>query len=205
MILRLPSGLTIAIPPVFPWESGKAALTIRSRSAFYPYHVTSRLCLDLLDHCIGTFQCRSVLDVGCGSGILAMAAAALGVPFVVGLDLDARAINASRDNATRNHPEFTPHWLQGTAAALRAGFECVVANLPFDILMENAADLKRLLLPGGRLILSGFHDIQLHLVQRNILSEDMRIEKWLSGDLSFGAVPPSGSYTWLAVLAKSLP
>ncbi len=202
MILRLPSGLTISIPPVFPWESRKADLTIRNRSAFYPYHITSRLCLEFLDHCIGTFHCRSLLDVGCGSGILAIAAAAMGVPFVVGLDIDARAINASRDNAIKNHLKVNPHWILGTAASIRADFECVVANLPFDILMEAAADLKRLLLPGGRLILSGFHDIQFHCILRNILSEDMRIEKWSSGDLSFADVPPSGSYTWLAVLAQ---
>lgn len=203
MILRLSSGLTISIPPAFPWESRKVDLTIRNKSAFNPYHITSRLCLEFLDHCIGTFHCRSLLDVGCGSGILAIAAAAMGVPFVVGLDIDARAINASRFNETKNHLKVTPHWILGTAASIRGGFECVVANLPFDILMEAAADLKRLLLPGGRLILSGFHDIHFHCVRQDILSEDMRIEKWSSGDLSFGDVPPSGSYTWVAVQAGS--
>lgn len=204
MILRLPSGLTISIPPVLPWELRNVALTIRSRSAFYPYHITSRLSLDLLDHCIKTFHIRSLLDVGCGSGILAIAAAAMGVPFVVGLDIDPRAITVSRENAARNRLQVLPHWILGTAASLRAGFECVVANLPFDLLMETAADLKRLLLPEGHLILSGFHDIHFRAVQRNILAEELRIEKWSSGDLSFGEPPPSGSYTWMAVWARRL-
>ncbi|GKT07463.1 50S ribosomal protein L11 methyltransferase [Desulforhabdus sp. TSK] len=204
MILRLPSGLTISIPPVLPWESRSAALTIRSRSAFYPYHITSRLCLALLDHCIKTFHIRSLLDVGCGSGILAIAAAAMGVPFVVGLDIDARAITVSRDNAARNRLQVPPHWILGTVASLRAGFECVAANLPFDLLLETAADLKRLLLPEGHLVLSGFHDIHFHGVQQNILAEELRIEKWSSGDLSFGELPPSGSYTWMAVWARRL-
>lgn len=202
--MRLPSGLTISIPPVFPWESRKVALTIRSRSAFYPYHITSRLCLDLLDHCIKTFGVRSLLDVGCGSGILAIAAAAMGVPFVVGLDIDPRAIHVSRENTARNRLRAPPHWILGTVASLRAGFECVAANLPLDLLMENAPDLKRLLLPEGHLILSGFHDIHFRAVQRDILAEKLRIEKWSSGDLSFGEPPPSGSYTWMAVWARRL-
>jgi ribosomal protein L11 methylase PrmA len=196
--------LTISIPPVLPWESRKVALTIRSRSAFYPYHITSRLCLDLLDHCIKTFHVRSLLDVGCGSGILAIAAAAMGVPFVVGLDIDPRAIHVSRDNAARNRLQVPPHWILGTVASLRAGFECVAANLPLDLLMETASDLKRLLLPKGHLILSGFHDIHFQSVQRNILWDELRIEKGASGDLSFGESPPSGSYTWMAVWARRL-
>jgi ribosomal protein L11 methylase PrmA len=128
----------------------------------------------------------------------------MGVPFVVGLDIDARAITVSRDNAAGNRLQVPPHWILGTVASLRAGFECVAANLPFELLMETAADLKRLLLPEGHLVLSGFHDIHFHGVQQNILAEELRIKKWSSGDLSFGEAPPSGSYTWMGVWARRL-
>jgi len=204
MILRLRSGLRISIPPVFPWEAAKTDVIIRCKSVFHPFHLTSRLCLGFLDRYIGSVQCRSLLDVGCGSGILAIAAAARGVPLVIGLDIDMRAINASMDNARKNRLVVSPHWILGKVDALRADFDCVVANLPFDILVETAADLKRLLRPGGHLILSGFHDIHFHWVQQNILSEAMHLEEWSSGDVSFNAVPPSGSYTWLAIVVKAL-
>jgi ribosomal protein L11 methyltransferase len=201
MFIRLPSGFKISIPPVFFWESRGADLEIRCKSAFYPDHVTSRLCLELLDEHLRSTECRTVLDIGCGSGVLALTAARLGVPFAAGLDIDQRAAAVSRENALQNGLGAKTHWLVGTTSAVRGLFDCVMANLPYHVLCRLFDDMVRLIEPGGSLILSGFHDIQWDAVRALLISRGLEKKSMRSGDLSFCGEPPSGSYTWMAVLA----
>jgi hypothetical protein len=79
-----------------------------------------------------------------------------------------------------------------------------MANLPSQILLELLDDLLPLLAGGGKLLLSGFHDIEWHRLQGRLEAEDMAIRQLLSGDLSFAAEPPSGSYTWMAAIAAKV-
>jgi ribosomal protein L11 methyltransferase len=202
MILRLPSGLRISIFPCFPWETRHPCLVVKSGSAFYPGHVTTKLCLDLMDDLIRPGRCRSLLDVGCGSGILALAAAYLGVPCVVGLDVDPRAVETAKENAGKNLLAENIHWLAGTTASVRGSFDSIAANLPFRVLIDLLPELAGLLKPRGRLIISGFQDIEFHAVKRGLASMGLEIEAHASGDQSFFGVPPSGSFTWMAILAK---
>lgn len=202
MLVKLPSGLKIAVPPIFFWDARGADLTIRSRSAFSPKHVTSRLCLELLAEHLGSAPCGRLFDIGCGSGVLALASAVLGVPTVLGLDIDARAIQVSRENAQRNRLDQQCHWFVGTVACVRGGFPCVVANLPYLVLQDILWEIVALIEPGGSLILSGFHDIQWHGLRETLICRGLQIEKECSGDLSFCGEPPSGSYTWMAVRAR---
>ena len=200
MLLRLSSGSKIAISPFFFWESRDAGLLkIRAASAFHPSHVTTKLCLELLERDLQSFPCRSVLDVGCGSGILALAAARRGVPFVVGLDTDRRAVEISEANAHENHLSESTHWLIGTSTAIRSSFDCILANLPYAILLEVLDDLVRLLNSRGRLILSGFQDIHQYLVAETMAFRNLQVLGTLSGDMTFYGIPPSGSFTWMAV------
>lgn len=202
MVLRLPSGFKIAVSPFFPWDTRSVDLTICTGRAFHPYHVTSRLCLEIMDFTLQCARHRTLLDVGCGSGIFALAAARMGVSFVVGLDIDLRSIGVSRRNADCNGLSENAHWFVGTAAAVRGPFDCIMANLPYGVVIDLAGDLGRLLGPQGHLILSGFHDIHWHQVNEKLSSVGLRIERSCSADLSFGGEPPSGSFTWMAVLAK---
>ena len=113
-------------------------------------HPTTRLCLRWLEGNLRGGE--SVLDYGCGSGILAIAAKKLGAGRVVGTDLDPQAIAASRDNAERNRTEaefFPPDALPG------GSFDILVANIltnPLKVLMPLLAGRVR---PGGRIALSG--------------------------------------------------
>jgi len=201
VLLRPSPHLKIAIPPIFFWESARADLKVESRSAFYPGHVTSRLCLTLLEKTLRSCPCRNLLDVGCGSGILALTAARIGVPFTVGLDIDFRAVVLSRVNGTKNGLSDRCHWYAGTVHALQGRFDCIAANLPYFVLMESVNDLERLLAAEGLMILSGFHDIQFYEVKEELLLRGLEIQETTSGDLSFCGVPPSGSFTWMAVSA----
>lgn len=200
MLLRLPSGQQIAIPPVLPWESrNPRILKVRSRGAFNPDHVTTRLSLALMDEVLHHTNCRSLLDVGCGCGILALAAARLGVPRVVGLDISAAAVKTSAKNALDNGFDGCPVWFVGTLAAVDHQFDCIAANLPYHVIGRIKEDLPRVLKRGGHLLLSGFHDIHWNQLYNELAPMGFSVRTSLAGDRSFYGVPPSGSFTWMAV------
>jgi ribosomal protein L11 methyltransferase len=115
-------------------------------------HPTTALCLEWLE---GTdLVGKSVVDFGCGSGILAIAALKLGARHVVGIDLDPQALDASRDNAERNGVAH------GLELALPDGYTAaphpvLVANILAGPLGELAPLFARSVEPGGRIALSG--------------------------------------------------
>lgn len=113
-------------------------------------HPTTRLCLAWLEaHVKGG---ESVLDYGCGSGILAIAAARLGASPVVGVDLDPQAVAASRDNTGRNGVQAEFH----LPDALPSGtYDILVANILTNPLRALMPLLSARVRPGGRIALSG--------------------------------------------------
>jgi len=206
MRLKLPSGRRILVSPLLLWESGRdALLKVRTSGVFHPSHVTTRLSLGLLEECLQTRPCETLLDVGCGCGILALAGAAMGVGRVVGADIDWRAVRLSRLNALENGLATATHWIAGSCAAVRGPFQCVVANLPYPVLEDLANDLARLLATDGTLLLSGFQDIDWHGLHARLERQNLEIFRTLSGDFTFYGIPPSGSFTWMAVMAKRRP
>jgi ribosomal protein L11 methyltransferase len=94
-----------------------------------------------------------VLDYGCGSGILALAAARLGARAVWAVDHDAQARRAAAENAAANGLSSIVR--VGTGSAARGRFEVVVANILLPVLLALAPRLRARLAPGGRLLLSG--------------------------------------------------
>ena len=116
-------------------------------------HPTTALCLEWLDG--QPLQDCEVLDFGCGSGILAIAALLLGAKHAVGTDIDVQALEASRDNAGRNgiaeasFPLYLPEDLPAQQA------DVLVANILAGPLVSLAPQLATLVKSGGRLALSG--------------------------------------------------
>ncbi len=202
MTITLPSGFRIVVDPVLPWETGDRDLMIHCRGAFGPSHVTTRLCLRLMDRHRDRFENEPVLDVGCGTGILALAAARMGAVSCTGLDICRRSVLTAWRNAERNGLQPRTHWVQGSAESIRGRFGWVLANLPFPVLQDLMDDLLRTVTTRGRLLLSGFHDIDWHPLASRLEEAGMVILESLSGDLSFAAEPPSGSYTWMALVAE---
>ncbi|TRO34364.1 50S ribosomal protein L11 methyltransferase [Pseudomonas sp. ALS1131] len=116
-------------------------------------HPTTALCLEWLDgQPLGGCD---VLDFGCGSGILAIAALLLGAPQAVGTDIDPQALEASRDNASRNgiDPARFPVYLPADLPQQPA--DVVVANILAGPLVSLAPQITALVKGGGRLALSG--------------------------------------------------
>jgi ribosomal protein L11 methyltransferase len=113
-------------------------------------HPTTRLCLEWLERSVTPGV--SILDYGCGSGILAIAAAKLGAGDVLGVDIDAQAVTAARDNAERNEVSAR---FDDSAKDIRGQFDIVVANILSNPLKALAPAICAHVAPGGRLSLSG--------------------------------------------------
>ena len=117
-------------------------------------HPTTQQCLEALSNV--ALEGKSVLDVGTGSGILAIAAAKRGAMPVVAVDTDELAVEASRENATRNGVAIPV--AMGSAADVPGRFDVVIANIVSPVLQKIAPDLAARLAPGGTLILAGISE-----------------------------------------------
>ncbi|EKY4197149.1 50S ribosomal protein L11 methyltransferase [Vibrio harveyi] len=132
-------------------------------------HPTTALCLEWLEGL--DLSGKTVIDFGCGSGILAIAAIKLGAEKVIGIDIDPQALQASRDNAERNGVAdqlevFLP---QNQPEGLIA--DVVVANILAGPLRELAPIIKGLVKPNGELAMSGVLDTQAEDVANHYRDE----------------------------------
>lgn len=124
-------------------------------------HPTTALCLQILDSL--PLSGRAVIDYGCGSGILGIAALKLGAAHVTAVDLDPQALLATRENAIRNEVSSRIE-VQGIEAGLAPAY-CVLANILAGPLIELAPRLNAACEPGGHMILSGLLRAQAHAVK----------------------------------------
>jgi ribosomal protein L11 methyltransferase len=124
-------------------------------------HPTTALCLQILDSL--PIAGRTVIDYGCGSGILGIAALKLGAAHVWAVDLDPQALLATRDNAGANGVSSSID-VQGIEGGLRPAY-CVVANILAGPLIELAPLLTKACEPGGYLLLSGLLKTQAYAVK----------------------------------------
>ena len=137
-------------------------------------HETTRLCiLQLQKYMQGKEGCR-VLDVGCGSGILSVAALKLGAAGVTGIDIDDNCIGSSQENMRVNHLDgklwnfFTGNLIEDASVRQRVGdavYDIVVANILADVIIPMAPFLLPCLKKGGVLITSGIIDFKAQQVQ----------------------------------------
>ena len=97
----------------------------------------------------------TVLDVGCGSGVLSVVAALLGAPYVEALDISAAAIEATTANAERNGVGGAVTASTRPLAAVDEPFDLVMANLLAPVVVDLATDLRRVVAPSGALVVSG--------------------------------------------------
>ena len=120
-------------------------------------HPTTRLCLAVLEGLAdrGDVQGARVLDVGCGSGILAIAALKLGATGAYGVDTDPIAIESTLANARRNRLTRRIQARVGSLPSDRPPFDVVLANLIAGVLVPLARALRDELRPGGTLLASG--------------------------------------------------
>jgi len=189
-----------------PWwrfvvSRAPAWILLKSPRAFPPYHPTTKMCLRLMLQDLKERPCQNLVDVGCGSGVLALAGLKLGIKRAVALDIDPRAVITSRANAELNQLESQLLLVRGSAEAVAGCYDLVLANLPMQVLKEKLPELLRLSKEGGSLILSGFQDLDRPAMEKELKRLSLDARSWLSEDLVFFGDPPTGSFTWMAVLA----
>ena len=145
-------------------------------------HPTTALCLEWLDSV--DLADKTVLDYGCGSGILAIAAAKLGARRVWAVDIDPQALLASDDNAAENEVEARIELV--SPAELPAGLrvDILLANILVGVLVRLAPEFGRRVQPGGRLVLSGILDQHTDAVRAAfshefVIGQIQRREDWV--------------------------
>jgi len=165
----IPIGKNLIIVP--PWlespDPERIPIRIDPGMAFGTgTHPTTQLCLEMLgDH---TPQGENTLDIGCGSGILSIAAIKLGAGMAFGVDIDNDAIDAAYENAGANDVRDKVHFIQGSVNEIRGGIfqinqaPLVMANILSHILIKILEKgLGNLVAPGGILLLSGILEEQV--------------------------------------------
>lgn len=154
-------------------------------------HPTTQLCLELLEAYIqATSQSvEAVIDVGCGSGILSVAALKLGAGHALGVDVDVESLHATGENAALNDVAERMEVGQGSVAEIRAGLfsiqkaPLVLANILAPVIIKLLEEgLGELITPGGGLILSGILEEQSGEVETALVNHGLKLVEKLQRD-----------------------
>ena len=155
-------------------------------------HATTRLCLQALDaHIHGG---EKVLDLGCGSGILSIAALRLGAASAFACDIDEKCVDVAYENAALNNitrDTYTVRWGdvlhdQQLRTEMGGGYDMVVANIVADVIMGLSGSVRDFLKPGGLFLCSGIIDDRAEEVLQKLKSDDWDVieqrssEGWFS-------------------------
>lgn len=157
----MPIGERLLINPSWYTDTdpeGRAVLNIDPGLAFGTgKHETTRLCLEALERCIKGGE--RVLDVGCGSGILGIAAVLLGADSAFGVDIDETAVRTANENAAVNGVEDRFSAIAGDLVEKVQGkYEIIVANIVADAIIALSASVKAFMNPDSIYIVSGIID-----------------------------------------------
>jgi ribosomal protein L11 methyltransferase len=139
-------------------EPGEMVIEIDPGQAFGTgLHASTRLIVELLERLLPTLPAppAAVLDVGTGTGILAICAARLGCGLVTGIDIDPAAVNAARQNIAANYLDDRIGIDTIALADLKGPYDLILANIIHNTLVEMADNLAGLLAPGGLLMMAG--------------------------------------------------
>ncbi|MGB1251630.1 MAG: 50S ribosomal protein L11 methyltransferase [Candidatus Promineifilaceae bacterium] len=165
----LPDDLVITLDPGMAFGTGT--------------HATTQLCLAALETYLQTGD--DVLDLGTGSGILAIGAAQLGAGQILAVDTDELAIRASAENAAQNSVSSAIELLEGSLNVVeRRGWDLVVANIlaPIIVGMLQHDEMITYVKPGGVMILSGILAVQTEEVVSNLVEDATVLEVAQQGD-----------------------
>lgn len=154
----LPVGRRLLIVP--PWDRGEVknriVIVIRPGQAFGTGHHASTFgTLSLLAEICESGEIARALDVGTGSGILAIAMHKLGTGQITAIDQDMIALENARENVELNHLDGAIRLSAAPLSSIRGRFDLITANILSSVLIEMAAQLKSHLRTGGFLVLAG--------------------------------------------------
>jgi ribosomal protein L11 methyltransferase len=153
------------------------ALYLEPAFAFgFGEHASTRLMARWLEAACRRQPGGSVLDVGCGTGVLALVAVRSGAASVLGIDISEAAIRAAQVNVALNGIEPAARFERVGVEAVLGSFDHVVANIEARVSCELAGAIAKRVAPGGALGLSGFVSEQCEVVARCYAAEGLRLE-----------------------------
>lgn len=153
------AGRRVVVRP--PWEKysskdGEVAIEINPSMAFGTgHHETTRLCIQAMEEILENANVKNVLDVGCGSGILSIAAIKLGANDVTGLDIDPVAVEEAKKNSENNSVSHKIKLFCGNIEVLKGKFDLIVANISVESILLMKNELRLRLNGSGKLLVSG--------------------------------------------------
>ncbi len=158
-------------------KNGRVVLNIDPGAAFGTgTHATTSLCLSLLESYIknGT----KMLDIGTGSGILAIASSLLGAETAIGVDIDAQSVKTAKENAEINKVENKCEFIVGDLADKISGkFQVICANIVADVIIKLFDNVKDFMTDDGVLIISGIIDIRKEDVLNSAAAHGFKVLK----------------------------
>ncbi len=130
-------------------------------------HATTSLCLELLEEYAK--PSTKTLDIGCGSGILAVASVLLGSDFAFGVDIDAQSVKTAKENAEKNNVSDKTEFVVGDLAEKVSGkYNIVCANIVADVIIRLLPDVKKYMTDDGVIIISGIIDSRAQDVLKSV-------------------------------------
>ncbi|GJM16177.1 MAG: hypothetical protein DHS20C13_15040 [Thermodesulfobacteriota bacterium] len=172
--LNLPNGEETSIEINPGWSFGKGN------------HPTTKLCIQALEELFKNKQIDSVLDIGCGSGVLSIASAALGAGDIVGVDIDYTITREADSNKDINGFSSQINIILGSIEDISGKFDLVVANILIDSIITIASELTERTTPVGTLLLSGIKNEQKNRAIEKftelgyILEKEYKEKEWVA-------------------------
>ena len=173
----LTSRITVAPPWVDyrPSRAGEQVLRLEPGRAFGTgLHATTSLCAEALETHAASLAGRELCDAGTGSGILALTGLLLGASRAFAFDNDPDVVEVVRENAERNQLADRLEVRACTTEAVTRAFAFVVANIETRVLLPLAPELRRLLAPGGVLVLSGVLAAEEEAIRQRYVGTGLR-------------------------------
>jgi ribosomal protein L11 methyltransferase len=185
-------------------KAGEDCLVLKASRSFPPAHPSTKAALTLL-HRLEVKKDARILDIGCGSGILGLAAALKNGGTALGCDIWMGSIRASKQNSTLNQMEDRIKFFHGSVDAVSGQFNLILANLQAPTHMEMFDHYRRLLpLEGDLLVVSGFDDAHASSIEKELVQREFVVVEQVKVYGTTAALVPESSFIWVGFGLKRI-
>ena len=183
-------------------KRGEDCLVLRTSRSFPPAHPSTKAALTVLQRLEVNDEAQ-ILDIGCGSGILGLAAALKYGATALGCDISPASVRVSMQNAAFNRMEDRLHLFRGSADAVKGSFQLILANLPAGIHGEMFDHYRRLTIPNeSLLVISGFCDVMEAGIKEELVKKGFMVMERVIVNAWAAATTPEYTYTWIGLGLK---